>query len=195
MKVKAVQLQLPWEVSQSSSQLLFRGEIKKIWVIQKLLKCLAWKADVKCVTSRLLFLSRQIFPSPVHGIWIFPLGRMSRSSSNLPKPFHTHHTQKILAGFSQISFWRDQSPFCLFVSIYLFVCHYLFSLSKRSQQSMSNKSAWSNRISALCLVQPGQETWESMTEQSWQFGWIRRNESPTDFYFEPFLLQGFCTRH
>lgn len=96
------------------------------------------------------------FPSPIHGTWILPLGRMSRSSSsNLPKPFHTHHTHKILAVFSQISFWRDQPPLFLFVSIYLFVCH---SLSKRIQKSMSNKSAWSNIISALCLVQPGQET-------------------------------------
>lgn len=163
MEVKATQLQLPWEVSESTSQLLtvFRGEVKKKWVLQKHLKCLAWKASVKCVASRLLFLSRQTFPPPVHGTWIFPQGRMSSSSrdssSSLPKPFHTHHAQKIFAGFSQISFWRDQSLLLLLVSFHLFVCRSLFSLSKRSQQSMSNKSAWSNIISAPCLVQPGQE--------------------------------------
>lgn len=138
MKVKAMQLQLPWEVSESSSQLLFRGEVKKFG------------------SSRNFW---SILPGrPMLSVWHQDsYSSQGRSSSNLPKPFHTHHTQIILAGFSQISFWRDQSPFCLFVSIYIFVCHYLFPLSKRSQQFMSNKSAWSNRISALYLVQPGQE--------------------------------------
>lgn len=163
MEVKATQLQLPWEVSESTSQLLtvFRGEVKKngssrnIWSVLPGRPMLnVWHQDSSSSQGR-------PFPSPVHGTWIFPQGRMSSSSrdssSSLPKPFHTHHAQKIFAGFSQISFWRDQSLLLLLVSFHLFVCRSQFSLSKRSQQSMSNKSAWSNIISAPCLVQPGQE--------------------------------------
>lgn len=101
-----MQLQLPWEASESSSQLLtvFRGEVKKNWVLQKHLKCLVWKVNVKCVTPRVLFLSGQISPLSCSWYLDFPTRQVSRSSSNLPKTFHTHHIQKILAAFSQVSF-------------------------------------------------------------------------------------------
>lgn len=53
------QLQLPWEVSETTSQLLilFRSTIKKFGSSLELFKgCLAWKAGTECVTLRLLFL-------------------------------------------------------------------------------------------------------------------------------------------
>lgn len=53
------QLQLPWEVSETTSQLLtlFRRTIKKFGSSSELFKgCLAWKAGTKCVILRLLFL-------------------------------------------------------------------------------------------------------------------------------------------
>lgn len=173
--------QLPWEASESSSQLLadFRGEVKKTGSSRKIWSVLpgrpmlnVWHQDSSSSQGRSL-------PSPLHGTWIFPLGRMSRSSSNLPKPFHTHHTQKILAAFSQISFWRDlplkSLPFAsLFQSIYLcattsFLCQRGVNspwATKVLGQIKSLPSAWYNQ---------GKKSQEGMTEQSLQFGWIRRN--------------------
>lgn len=96
MKVKAMQLQLPWEVSESTSQLLtvFRGEVKKFGSSRNIWSVLpggpmlnVWHQDSCSSQDR-------SFPSPVHGTWIFPQGRMSLSSrdssSSLPKPFHAH---------------------------------------------------------------------------------------------------------
>lgn len=153
-------------------------EVKwKYWVLQKHWKCLAWKANVKCVTSRLLFLSGQI--SPLSSSWIFPLGRMSRSSSSLPKPFHTHHNGKYLLVSHRFPSEEINLPFAsLFQFIYLFIFIYLIKTCCLCQRGAN--SPWAAKVLGQISSLPS--AWYSqgkksqgMTEQSLQFGWIRRN--------------------
>lgn len=146
------QLQLPWEVSETTSQLLtlFRREVKKLGPLQKHLRCLAWKANVECVTLRLLFLCSSYLDFPTRQyLQVFQsfFFQPAQGISNT----HTHNICWFLTDFLL------KTPSLLFAFFFSFFCVPFPIFLAKEESTVHEQWKCFVKYNLCPLVQPGQE--------------------------------------